>query len=269
MENELATQLRNLMRRNIVEFTFKKKDGTIRHARGTRNLEIASVALGYAVRVPKGEEQPNSYYDLDKDGWRSYIPSNLISIDRIVPMPTFGEMVREVYGNEKPRNEERREVGHQAPRVVGHQGRKALGIFGGGSEDRPSNEERREVGNGGGHGIPSNGFGGGERGQKGNGQRNGGGFGTFGGGVPQEEIRRTMGELNEEIELPNGRGFEKLARAIGIPNGMGGMVGTPTHQPNGVGLPISGVVGEQMTIDDFARLVAKYVVAELADRLVK
>jgi len=246
---DLAENLRNLMRKNVVEFTFKKKDGTIRHARGTRNLEIASVVLGYAVRIPKGEEQPNSYYDLDKDGWRSYIPSNLISIDRITPIPSFGEMVREVYGNEKPKAEEpkKEEPKNEGKPTYGYGsgiGGFAMGLGFGDIPNEKGEDEPKGKG-----GIPI-------------------GLGV-GGGASNGEIRRIMDAIGKDIELPKGKELEKLARAIGIPNGMGGMVGTPTHQPNGVALPISGVVGEQMTIDDFAKLVAKYVVAELIDRLTK
>ena len=244
MEYELATQLHNLMKRNVVEFTFRKKDGTIRHARGTRNLNIASVALGYAVRVPKGEEQPNSYYDLDKDGWRSYIPANVMSIDRIVPMPSVSEMVREVYGNEEPKKEEPKNEGKPTYGYGSGIGGFAMGLGFGDIPNEKGEDEPKGKG-----GIPI-------------------GLGV-GGGASNGEIRRIMDAIGKDIELPNGKELEKLARAIGIPNGMGGMVGTPTHQPNGVALPISGVVGEQMTIDDFAKLVAKYVVAELIDRLTK
>ena len=37
----------------------------------------------------------------------------------------------------------------------------------------------------------------------------------------------------------------------------------------GMALPISGVGGKEIAIEDFAKLVAKYVVAELVDRLTK
>ena len=95
----LSDTLHNLLKNNIVIFTFRKKDGTIRKAKGTRNLVLASSALGYNVRVPNGEEQPNSYYDIDKDGWRSYIPANVISIDCVVPFSA------EIFGNQ-PKAEE-------------------------------------------------------------------------------------------------------------------------------------------------------------------
>ena len=223
MEYELANHLHNLMKRNIVEFTFRKKDGTIRHARGTRNLEIASVALGYAVRIPKGEEQPNSYYDLDKDGWRSYIPANVMSIDRIVPMPSVSEMVREVYGNEKPKNEERKAVG------VGIGVGGGFGV-GGGSESKPKDKGE----------IP---------------------FGTaIGGGIP---IGLGVGLGSKEL----GEEIKRLAQSVGNGKEKPIVVGAPIPQLNGIAVPIEGVGGEQLTIDDFARLIAKYAVEELVNRL--
>ena len=85
MEN-LANSLRTLLARNIVRFTFKKVNGEIRHAIGTRNLSIAEEHTGCFIQAPKGEEQPNSYFDVEKMGWRSYKPELLISIDGIEPL---------------------------------------------------------------------------------------------------------------------------------------------------------------------------------------
>ena len=88
-DNTLVEKLRKLLKSNIVCFIYKKVDGTMRVARGTRNLSIAS-ALGYSVPTPKHGEQPYSYYDLDCEGWRSYRPENLISIESVIPMnPTI------------------------------------------------------------------------------------------------------------------------------------------------------------------------------------
>ena len=83
----LATTLRDLLAHNIVRFTFAKRDGSIRNAIGTRNLSLADNYSGYSIPRPKGAEQPNSYYDLEKNGWRSYVPENLVSIDEVIPCP--------------------------------------------------------------------------------------------------------------------------------------------------------------------------------------
>lgn len=222
--NTLADTLHNLLKNNIVLFTFRKKDGTIRKAKGTRNLVLASSALGYNVRVPKGEEQPNSYYDIDKDGWRSYIPSNVISIDCVVPFSA------EIFGN-KPKTEE--------PKPV-----KEIPVQRGIAVELPP---------------------------------------TFGKGTT-EKIREEIEKLGKDIEIPVGGGFGGGMPIFGgglsggkmpiaptpTPTQMGGgKVSKPMDTGYGFALPISGVRGGEMGIEDFAKIVAKYVVAELIDRLTK
>ena len=81
--NELATALHTLLAHNVVSFTYRKVNGEIRKATGTRNLALVETQTGISVPTPKGKEQPNSYYDINVMGWRSYKPENLISIDGI------------------------------------------------------------------------------------------------------------------------------------------------------------------------------------------
>lgn len=95
MTNSLVEKLRTLLKNNIVCFTYKKINGEIRVARGTRNLTIAS-ALGYSVPSPKNGEQPYSYYDLDCEGWRSYRPENLLSIESVIPMSPLSPSILKV-----------------------------------------------------------------------------------------------------------------------------------------------------------------------------
>ncbi len=80
----LNETLRRLLATNIVCFTYKKVNGEIRHAKGTRNLTLARGYTGESIPSPTGYEQPNSYYDVESLGWRSYRPENLISIDGVV-----------------------------------------------------------------------------------------------------------------------------------------------------------------------------------------
>ena len=84
--NTLADSLHSLLAHNIIRFTFRKVDGTIRKAIGTRNLNLARQMTKADIPSPKGEEQPNSYYDIEKMGWRSYKPNNLVSILSAFPM---------------------------------------------------------------------------------------------------------------------------------------------------------------------------------------
>ena len=206
----LSDTLHTLLKNNIVRFTFRKKDGTIRKAVGTRNLDIARAKTGAYIPNPKGEEQPNSYFDTEKMGWRSYKPELVISIDGVFP-------VEYVDLRENPVREIPVQKGIEVE-------------------------------------LPP----------------------SFGKGTA-EKIREEIEKLGKDIEIPVGGGF-----GFGIPMGgfgggapmgggkpTGGKVGQPMDTGYGVALPISGVRGAEMGIEDFAKIVAKYVVAELIDRLTK
>ena len=84
----IAIDLHNLLANNIVRFTFRKLDGTIRHAVGTRNLTLVTTQCGVTdidALTPKGKrENPNAYFDIERLGWRAYSPANIISIDEVV-----------------------------------------------------------------------------------------------------------------------------------------------------------------------------------------
>ena len=94
---DINNTLRTLLAKNIVRFTYRKVDGTLRQAIGTRNLDLArnyynGKGIDHYIPTPKGAEQPYSYYDLEKMAWRSYKPSNLISIDGLVESTTRTEI---------------------------------------------------------------------------------------------------------------------------------------------------------------------------------
>ena len=69
-------ELRQALNEGIVRFEFRKKDGTLRYARGTTNPDIIS-----SEDMPKGkrtaqqkavyDSQTVAFYDIDKKGWRS------------------------------------------------------------------------------------------------------------------------------------------------------------------------------------------------------
>ena len=68
--------LKNALNEGLVIFEFVKKDGSLRHARGTTCPELIP-----ADDTPKGkraplqqaifERQTVAFYDIDKKGWRS------------------------------------------------------------------------------------------------------------------------------------------------------------------------------------------------------
>ena len=64
-----------------VNFTYQKKDGSERTARGTLNVQVMG-----EENSPKGmdynkNDDVTRYYDLNSNGWRSFINVNLISVD--------------------------------------------------------------------------------------------------------------------------------------------------------------------------------------------
>ena len=198
--NEIENTLRSLLRNNIVSFTFRKVNGEIRHAVGTRNLVLAEIHTNTIIPTPKGPEQPYSYYDVEKLGWRSYKPENLISIDRVNDFDyATSEPIKQVKKPELPK----REIPVSKP--MGNGGADINKILGG---------------------I----------------------FGGFGGGIPKEEIRKSMKDLDKDI-------------VIGAP-AYSPKVGTPTPTEKGIALPIN-----EVSVEDFAKMVAHYVVEEFVSRI--
>ncbi len=72
--------LKKRLHEGEVSFTYRKKDGSTRTAKGTLNIKIIPEA-----HQPKGGyEAPDNvcrYFDLNSEGWRSFIKENLVSID--------------------------------------------------------------------------------------------------------------------------------------------------------------------------------------------
>lgn len=192
--NYAANALHSLLASNIVAFTFRKVNGEIRHAVGTRNLDLARNHTGEYIPNPKGTEQPNSYYDIEVMGWRSYKPENVISIDGVVARTDTDFAKKPTLVNEPPK-ETKREIPISKP--TGNGGADIDKILGG----------------------------------------------LFGGfGMPMGEIRKSMEDLDKDI-----------------------VIGAPAHSPK-VGTPTATEKGIT-PVDDFAKLVARYVVDELVNRL--
>lgn len=192
--NYAANALHSLLASNIVAFTFRKVNGEIRHAVGTRNLDLARNHTGEYIPNPKGTEQPNSYYDIEVMGWRSYKPENVISIDGVVARTDTDFAKKPTLVNEPPK-ETKREIPISKP--TGNGGADIDKILGG----------------------------------------------LFGGfGMPMGEIRKSMEDLDKDI-----------------------VIGAPAHSPK-VGTPTATEKGIT-PVDDFAKLVAHYVVDELVNRL--
>jgi hypothetical protein len=196
--NEIANALHTLLAHNIVYFTFRKVNGEIRHAVGTRNLTLAEIRTNSNIPTPKGPEQPYSYFDIEKMGWRSYKPENIISIDRV---NDFDYATSEPIKQSKKPELPKREIPVSKP--MGNGGADIDKILGG----------------------------------------------IFGGfGMPMGEIRKPMEDLDKDI-------------VIGAP-AHSPKVGTPTATEKGIALPLN-----EISVEDFAKMVAHYVVDELVSRI--
>ena len=78
-----ATELKAALRKGLVKFTFKKLDGTIREAFGTRNMKYVPTEnhpKGTGVEV----DSVVKFYDLDKQAWRSVSVKAEIEINEIL-----------------------------------------------------------------------------------------------------------------------------------------------------------------------------------------
>ena len=204
--NEIADTLHSLLAHNIVSFIYQKVNGEIRHAFGTRNLDLAGNYTGTTIPTPNGAEQPNSYYDVEKMGWRSYKPENLISIDGVIARTDTDFAKKPTLPNGQPKETKKPELPKReipVSKPMGNGGADISKILGG----------------------IFNGF-----------------------GVPMGEIRKSMEDLDKDI-------------VIGAP-AHSPKIGTPTATEKSVALPLNGV-----PVDDFAKLVAKYVVDEFVSRI--
>lgn len=208
--NEIENTLRSLLRNNIVSFTFRKVNGEIRHALGTRNLTLASTHTNTRIPTPTGDMQPNSYYDVQSNGWRSWKTGCVISIDGVLPRTDTEFAKKPTLLNEPPKETKKPELPKREIPVSKP------------TENGVANIDINKI--------------------------LGGIFGGF--GMPMGEIRKAMDDLDKDI-------------VIGAP-AHSPEIGTPTATEKGIELPLGSV-----SVDDFAKLVAHYVVDELVARLTR
>ena len=75
-------RMRKELRNNIITFKFKKRNGEIRTAHGTLHPDYLPPLKGGAPRP----EHQMVYYDLDKEGWRSFRSFKFIKILNVKPV---------------------------------------------------------------------------------------------------------------------------------------------------------------------------------------
>ena len=74
--------LKDKMLNGIATFSFFKKDGTIRVAKGTLKTDLLPpMDEQEEKRERKTNENLQVYYDVEKNAWRCFTKSNLISVE--------------------------------------------------------------------------------------------------------------------------------------------------------------------------------------------
>lgn len=73
------TVLRNMLKKDIVEFKYKKKDGSIRKAKGTLKKSLIP-EIDKDSQKRDFPEECFGYYDIDREDWRMFLRDNFIGI---------------------------------------------------------------------------------------------------------------------------------------------------------------------------------------------
>ena len=80
MNTEAINNLKSEMRKGVVEFSYTKKDGSTRIAKGTLNFEIMGEENTPKSGVEYDSETTTRYFDVNSEGWRSFKNENFIEI---------------------------------------------------------------------------------------------------------------------------------------------------------------------------------------------
>ena len=82
MENQdMVKALKEELHKREVKFKYTKKDGSVRDAVGTLNIDIMgkeNEPTGSAKSIPENQIR---YFDINSQGWRSFLRENLISFE--------------------------------------------------------------------------------------------------------------------------------------------------------------------------------------------
>ena len=80
MNAEVINNLKSEMRKGVVEFSYTKKDGSTRIAKGTLNFEIMGEENTPKSGVEYDSETTTRYFDINSEGWRSFKNDNFLEI---------------------------------------------------------------------------------------------------------------------------------------------------------------------------------------------
>lgn len=77
------SKLRRLLKSGVVEFSYKKKDGTERYAKGTLKTSLLPEIDRDDERSKKLSDDCFYYYDLNREDWRCFLKDNFIGIKEV------------------------------------------------------------------------------------------------------------------------------------------------------------------------------------------
>ena len=80
MDRETIENLKSQMRNGVVEFSYTKKDGSTRVAKGTLNFDIMGEENQPKSGIGYNSDTTTRYFDVISDGWRSFKNDNFIEI---------------------------------------------------------------------------------------------------------------------------------------------------------------------------------------------
>ena len=80
MNTETIENLKSQMRNGVVEFSYTKKDGSTRIAKGTLNFDVMGEENLPKNGVSYDSETTTRYFDVNSNGWRSFKNDNFIEI---------------------------------------------------------------------------------------------------------------------------------------------------------------------------------------------
>ncbi len=80
MNTETIENLKSQMRNGVVEFSYTKKDGSERLAKGTLNFEIMGEENQPKTEIDYDSNTTTRYFDVNSNGWRSFKNENFIKI---------------------------------------------------------------------------------------------------------------------------------------------------------------------------------------------
>ena len=97
---ELINELKDRLKNGEVSFTYRKKDGSIRIAKGTLNFDIMGEENQPKSGIDYDSDTTTRYFDIDSNGWRSFKNDNFIEIVKnndIHTQDEFAEIYNKIY----------------------------------------------------------------------------------------------------------------------------------------------------------------------------